>query len=138
MNYTTLENAEFSRVLPCMEGFKKLHHLAGAVCRKTMTSLKLHFFCNSHQYTKKYTIFWCTFGVSQKIAHLHIESKYVMGTSLYFQPFMLFRKSKIALANSNMANSDPVEEIRKYKMLADEGIITEEEYQKKKMQLLGL
>lgn len=34
--------------------------------------------------------------------------------------------------------SDPVEELRKYKALADEGVITAEDYEAKKKQLLGL
>jgi hypothetical protein len=34
--------------------------------------------------------------------------------------------------------SSPVDEIRKYKALADEGIINQEEFEKKKAQLLGL
>lgn len=36
------------------------------------------------------------------------------------------------------ATSDPAEELRKYKALADEGVITAEDYEAKKKQLLGL
>ena len=51
------------------------------------------------------------------------------------------------LANKNVPSTapviqeikaDPADEIRKYKALADDGIITEEEFQQKKKQLLGL
>ena len=35
-------------------------------------------------------------------------------------------------------NEDPLEEIRKYKELFDEGILTEEEFKAKKAQLLGI
>ena len=38
----------------------------------------------------------------------------------------------------NSANSSPIDEIKKYKELMDEGIITEEEFQAKKKQLLGI
>ena len=34
--------------------------------------------------------------------------------------------------------TDPTEEIRKYAKLRDDGLITEEEYQAKKKELLGL
>ena len=46
------------------------------------------------------------------------------------------QKSNISLSsNSNISNAD---EIRKYKSLLDDGIITEEEFQAKKKELLGL
>ena len=38
----------------------------------------------------------------------------------------------------NMNKVDPYEEIKKLKTLLDEGIITEEEFNKKKKELLGL
>ena len=34
--------------------------------------------------------------------------------------------------------NDPIEEIRKYKSLLDDGIITQEEFDAKKKQLLGI
>ena len=41
-------------------------------------------------------------------------------------------------AQTNNTNSDPYEEIRKLKGLLDDGIITQEEFDKKKKELLGL
>lgn len=40
-------------------------------------------------------------------------------------------------ANPGAAKVDPVEEIRRYKKLLDDGIITKEEFEKKKKELLG-
>ena len=42
------------------------------------------------------------------------------------------------METQNSANSSPIDEIKKYKELMDEGIITEEEFQAKKKQLLGI
>ena len=58
-----------------------LHFVIFAEIRKSTPNL--HHFCRNRR-------------KSRKIAHLHIGFKYVMGTSLCFQPFMLFRKSKMA------------------------------------------
>ncbi len=43
-----------------------------------------------------------------------------------------------ASASNNAKSDDPTVEIRKYKKLADDGIITDEEFEKKKKQLLNL
>ena len=40
--------------------------------------------------------------------------------------------------HETIPNIDPADEIRKYKKLLDDGIITEEEFNGKKAQLLGL
>lgn len=50
-------------------------------------------------------------------------------------------QAAIIKANANIKNKndpDKFDEISKYKKLLDEGIITEEEYEKKKKELLGL
>ena len=57
MNNTTLENAEFSRVLLYMKGFEKVHHLTGAVCLKNAMSFILSFVPKFAKVHQTYTIF---------------------------------------------------------------------------------
>lgn len=46
----------------------------------------------------------------------------------------LFQQAMMKIQKSN----DPVEKVRQYKQLYDEGIITEEEYERKRKELLEL
>ena len=43
-----------------------------------------------------------------------------------------------SMGGSAETNADPIAEIRGYKALYDEGILTEEEFQQKKKQILGI
>ena len=69
MNNTTLENAEFSRVLLYMKGFEKVHHLTGAVCLKTATSFILWFLPKFAKVHQTYTIFA---EIAEKVQKSHI------------------------------------------------------------------
>lgn len=51
---------------------------------------------------------------------------------------ILANKHSFVAAPQQETKADPVDEIRRYKALADEGIISEDEFQQKKKQLLGL
>ena len=56
-----------------------------------------------------------------------------------YRYFILTEKKKIPKPKKSAAKkSDPTAEIRKYSKLRDDGIITEEEFQQKKKELLGL
>tara|TARA_Y100000310_G_scaffold341662_1_gene441543 strand:+ start:960 stop:1802 length:843 start_codon:yes stop_codon:yes gene_type:complete len=56
-----------------------------------------------------------------------------------YRYFILTEKKKIPKPKKSAAKkSDPTAEIRKYAKLRDDGLITEEEYQAKKKELLGL
>ena len=49
-----------------------------------------------------------------------------------------YEKEKTSTANSTGVNVSPADELKKFKQLLDEGIITSEEFDAKKRQLLGL
>ena len=56
----------------------------------------------------------------------------------YIEAILANKNNVVASPVMQEAKADPVNEIRRYKELADEGIITEEEFLQKKKQLLGL
>ena len=51
---------------------------------------------------------------------------------------MLFRSQRQQISNSPVSVRSDAGELRKFKQLMDEGIISEEEFEKKKKQILGL
>lgn len=54
------------------------------------------------------------------------------------QPVTQQAKQAVKQPTVKAASTDPADEIRKFKKLADDGIITKEEFEAKKKQLLGL
>lgn len=52
--------------------------------------------------------------------------------------FANLKRRNISATNSNTSTISSASEIRKYKELLDDGIITEEEFNKKKQELLDL
>ena len=60
------------------------------------------------------------------------------GNGRYFILTEGAEKKKETKAKPEKESTDPTEEVRKYAKLKDDGIITEEEFQTKKMKLLGL
>lgn len=54
------------------------------------------------------------------------------------KPQSTYGQYKSAVINEDSANCDKFAEVKKYKELMDAGIITEEEFNKKKSEILGL
>ncbi len=88
MNNTTLENAEFSRVLLYMKCFKKVHHLAGAVCLKTATSFILRFLLKFAKVHQTYTIF-AEIAENVQKSHIFMGEKVIIET--YILPNLVYQ-----------------------------------------------
>ena len=88
MNYQALENAEFSRVLLCMKGFKIVHHLAGTVCSKSATSFILRFWPKFAKVHQTYTIF-AEIAENVKKSHIFMGEKVIIET--YILPNLVYQ-----------------------------------------------
>lgn len=58
--------------------------------------------------------------------------------SCIFTPNVYQDSCKCRSLNAGAIGDSPVEELRRYKTLVDDGILTEEEYAAKKKQILGI